>query len=47
MPEFIAGQVTTLTEIATRHRVDKGYVTRMVSLAFLAPDIVEDFVSGQ
>lgn len=45
--EFVSGRVATLAEIAARHKVDKGYVSRVVSLAFLAPEIVEDIVTGR
>ena len=36
-----SGEVTTLTEIARREGVDNSYVSRMVNLTTLAPDIVE------
>ena len=39
--------IKTLAEIAARHKLDKGYASRVVSLAFLAPDIVEDIVAGR
>ena len=35
-----SGEVTTLTEIARREGVDNSYVSRMVNLTTLAPDIV-------
>jgi len=34
------GQVQSLREIAWREGVDSGYVSRMVNLTTLAPDIV-------
>lgn len=36
-----SGEVTTMTQIAKREGVDKSYVSRMVNLTTLAPDIVE------
>jgi hypothetical protein len=45
--DFVTGRVATLAEIAAQHGVDKGYVSRVVTLAFLAPDIVEDIVTGR
>lgn len=45
--DFISGRVATPVEIASRHGLDKGYVSRVINLAFLAPDIVEDIVSGR
>jgi hypothetical protein len=44
--EFISG-TSTLTEIAVRHHRDKGDVSRVMGLAFLSPDIVDDIVSGR
>ena len=35
-----SGEVRTLTEIAKREGVDNSYVSRMVNLTTLAPDIV-------
>lgn len=35
-----SGEVKSLKEIATRESVDRSYVSRMVNLATLAPDIV-------
>ena len=35
-----SGEVKTLTEIAKREGVDNSYVSRMVNLTTLAPDIV-------
>lgn len=36
-----SGEVSTMTEIAKREDVDNSYVSRMVNLTTLAPDIVE------
>lgn len=35
-----SGEVRSLTELATREGVDRAYVSRMVNLTTLAPDIV-------
>lgn len=39
-----SGEVTTMTEIARREGIDNSYVSRMVNLTTLAPDIVEAIV---
>lgn len=36
-----SGEVSTMTEIAKREGVDNSYVSRMVNMTTLAPDIVE------
>ena len=36
-----SGEIKTMTEIAKREGVDNSYVSRMVNLTTLAPDIVE------
>ena len=46
MQEFLSGKVKNLSEIATRENIDKGTFSRMMNLAFLAPDIVEAIMSG-
>lgn len=45
--EFLSGQVTTFAETAKHEKLDKGYVSRTINLAFLAPDIVESIVAGR
>lgn len=35
-----SGQVSNLTEIAKQEKVDRSYISRMVNLTTLAPDIV-------
>ena len=35
-----SGEVSTLTEIAKKEGIDNSYVSRMVNLTTLAPDIV-------
>ena len=41
------GRATTIIEIAKREGVQVSHVSRTVSLAFLAPDLVETIVSGR
>lgn len=36
-----SGEVKTMTELAKREGIDNSYVSRMVNLTTLAPDIVE------
>jgi hypothetical protein len=35
-----------MVEIGKREKVDKRYVSRVIRLAFLAPEIVEQIVNG-
>lgn len=44
--ELLHGKVKTCAEIAAREKLDKGYVSRVLDLAFLAPDIVEAIIAG-
>jgi hypothetical protein len=37
----------SVSELAHRHKVDKSYVTRAVRLNFLAPNLVEQILSGE
>ncbi len=41
-----SGKYPTLQAIATTEKLDKSYVSRLLSIAFLAPDIVEQIVTG-
>ena len=36
-----SGEVSTITEIAKREGIDNSYVSRMVNLTILAPDIID------
>ncbi|MGO9212819.1 MAG: recombinase family protein [Syntrophales bacterium] len=40
------GKMKNMAEIASREGVDKSYVSRVVNLAFLAPDIIESIIAG-
>lgn len=44
--ELISGEVTSLTQIAERHGLDRSDVGRSLQLAFLAPDLVEAILGG-
>jgi hypothetical protein len=44
--ELKAGTVQTVRELAARHALDPGDVSRLLPLAFLAPDIVEAVLTG-
>ena len=41
------GQVKSLREIAEKEGIDNSYVSRMVNLTTLAPDIVEAILDDQ
>ena len=42
-----SGEVVSVQEIADRDHVDAGDVSRILPLAFLAPDIVESILEGR
>ena len=44
--DLATGKVKNMTEIASREGVDRSYVSRVVNLAFLAPDIIESIIEG-
>ena len=45
--DLVSGRVRNMTEIASKEDVDKSYVSRVVNLAFLAPDITESIIAGR
>ena len=45
--ELVSGRVQTMAEIASQEGVDKSYVSRVMTLAFLAPDITESIIAGR
>lgn len=45
--ELASGRCSGVAEIAENAQVSTSYVTRVMHLAFLAPDIVERIVSGK
>jgi hypothetical protein len=40
------GKVSSITDLAAREHIDRNEVSRFLSLAFLAPDIVESILDG-
>jgi len=44
--DLISGRTTSMVEIGKREKVGKRYVSRVIRLAFLAPEIVEQIVNG-
>jgi hypothetical protein len=44
--DLATGRMKNMSEIASRKGVDKGYISRVVNLAFLAPDIIESIMAG-
>src|SRR6478752_8769676 len=42
-----SGQVVSISEIATKEKIDRGYVGSILRLTLLAPDIVELIANGQ
>ena len=45
--DLAAGRIGSLTDITSREGIDKGYVSRVISLAFLSPGIVESIIEGK
>lgn len=45
--ELSSGKVKSITEIAIREKVDKGYISHIINLAFLAPAVIEKIVAGK
>ena len=41
------GQVASMSELAKKFRVDASYLSRLLRLTLLAPDIVEKILEGQ
>jgi len=44
--DLVSGRAASMVEIGKRERVGKRYVSRVIRLAFLAPDIIEQIVKG-
>jgi site-specific DNA recombinase len=44
--ELFSGCTSTMAAISSRESIDKGSLSRMMNLAFLAPDIVEAILAG-
>jgi hypothetical protein len=45
--DLVAGRAASMVELARCEGIGKQYVSRLMRLAFLAPDIVEQIVSGR
>jgi len=45
--ELASGRVHTMAEIASQEDVDKSYISRVMTLVFLAPDIIESIIAGR
>jgi len=45
--DLVSGRVKNMSEIVFREGLDKSYVSRVTTLAFLAPDIVENIITGR
>ena len=45
--ELVSGRVHSMAEIASQEDVDKSYVSRVMTLAFLSPDITESIIAGR
>ena len=41
------GAISTIAEIATAERIDPSYVSRVLRLSLLAPDIVDSILDGR
>jgi hypothetical protein len=44
--ELRSGHTKSLTEIASREGIDNASLSRIIPLAFLAPDIIECIIAG-
>ncbi|MGV8078771.1 MAG: recombinase family protein [Syntrophales bacterium] len=44
--DLVSGRAKKMTEIAMREGVNRSYVSRVVNLAFLSPDITESIITG-
>lgn len=45
--DLVSGRVRTVGDIASREGIDKGSISRVINLAFLAPDITESILAGR
>lgn len=45
--DLVSGRVHSMAEIASREGIDKSYVSRIITLAFLSPDIIESIIAGR
>jgi len=47
MRRLTSGRYDSVQAIATEYKLKSAYVTQVISLAFLAPDIALDLLSGE
>jgi hypothetical protein len=45
--DLVSGRVNNFAEIASQEGIDKSYVSRVMNLAFLTPDIIESIIAGR
>jgi DNA invertase Pin-like site-specific DNA recombinase len=45
--DLASGRVHNMAEIASQEGVDNSYVSRVMNLAFLAPDIIDSIIAGR
>lgn len=45
--DLVSGKVNNMAEIALKEGVDRSYVSRVIPLVFLSPDITESIMSGR
>ncbi|HXR25444.1 MAG TPA: hypothetical protein VN742_08800, partial [Candidatus Binataceae bacterium] len=46
LDDFLSGRLPSLTAIAAREKVTKRYVSRLIRLGLLAPEIVDEIAAG-
>jgi len=44
--QLSSGEAASISDISFREGIDKGYISHMLNLAFLAPDITEAIIAG-
>jgi hypothetical protein len=47
LSELVSGQVLDTEALATREQRSKRSIHMLISLAFVAPDIIEDLIAGR
>ncbi len=45
--ELASGRTASMSDIARREAIDKGYISNLLKLAFLSPDIVDTIIAGK
>jgi hypothetical protein len=45
--DLLSGRVRNMAEIASKEGKNKSYISRVINLAFLAPDITESIITGR